>query len=602
MKPLVFVSLPASLAQEQLVKKFMAWMGAQTKTIVIDNRANAINQLLDDSIAGCSLAMSADTLTAMYEASPQPTRLRRFIEEYCAAVLVFGWDDSPQHGSTLTWLTDGAASRVTSSQEGREGEEEFHLPSAGRMFSRQLAGLGFSVGRNATQAAFELDNKISGVEAIMLANGHPAFICLKISSCQLFLLAGSEAPDVDEPMYAHRGIEEHYEQIIPFLIFLRSCFEQDSWHAPEKTARFIIDDPLLADRYGLMEYSTLFDSMRREKYGTSIAFIPWNYRRTSRQWAERLLGSEANLSICVHGCDHTNREFDSKDSVVLGQKARLALARMEKHQERTHLPFESVMVFPQGRFSTGAISALRANNYLAAVNTSCFPTDYVPTELRMADFLRPAITRFHGFPVFQRHYPQRPIDFAFDMLLGKPALLVEHHQYLGDGCKKLEEFVRVLHRIEPKLSWPTLTSQLMGSCWVRRHMIDSFDVQFFTKRFRLKNTESSKCNFQLEKIEPDASLIRAVLVDGRSMSFTSGEDRIRLDVEIEAGETKEIEVVDHNRPSTPARRSGISYSLGVLFRRELSEFRDNALSRHPKMLQATRDVAKRLKMTGDRKV
>jgi hypothetical protein len=601
MKPLIFVSPPASLAQEKLAKKFVAWMGAQTQTIVINIGSDPINQLLDECVAGCSMAMSAETLAAMHEASAQPTRLRRFIGEHCAAVLVFGWGDSPRHSSTLSWLTDGATSQVTPPQESKKGEEEFHLPSSGRAFSRQLASLSFSVGRKVTQQAFGPDNKITGVEAIMLANGRPAFIGLKIASCQVFLLAGPDAPDIDKPMSVHEGIEEYYDQIIPFLIFLRSCFEHDSWHAVESSARFIIDDPLLADRYGLMEYGALLGSMRREKFGTSIAFIPWNYRRTSRQWAERLSGSGANLSICVHGCDHTNREFDSADPVVLGHKAGLALTRMEKHRARTGMPFEAVMVFPQGRFSTSAISALRANNYLAAVNTSCFPTDHAPNEIRMADFLRPAITRFHGFPVFQRHYPQRPIDFAFDLLLGKPALIVEHHQYFGDGCQKLEEFVRALHRIEPKLSWPSLTSQLMGSCWRRRRTMDSFDVQFFTKRFRLKNSESIKCHFQLEKFEPDPSLIRTILVDGRAVSFTSDEDSVGFDAEVDTGETKEIELVDHHRPSPPAKRSGITYSFGVLFRRELSEFRDNTLSRHPKMLKATREVAKRLKMTGDRK-
>jgi hypothetical protein len=65
---------------------------------------------------------------------------------------------------------------------------------------------------------------------------------------------------------------------------------------------------------------------------------------------------------------------------------------------------------------------LRASDYLAAVNTSCFPEDCAPDDLRLGDLLRPAITRFHGFPIFQRHYPKRGIDSACDLFLGKPAL------------------------------------------------------------------------------------------------------------------------------------------------------------------------------------
>ena len=456
MKTLIFVSVAAPSVQEQQVQKFMAWMGARTKSIVIDNKVEPIRQLLDESIAGCSWVITAETLSSIHKASSQSVSLRRFYEEQCASLLVFGCSDPARHSEALAWLTGGVINQVASLAENRDTENVFHMSHAGQLFSRQLAGLSFSVHRKVFRKAFKLNAAPSSMEAIMLSQDEPAFISLKIGSCQLFLLAGSETPDIEEPVSRDKGIEENYDQIIPFLIFLRSTFGQRCWHGPRSTARFIVDDPLLADRYGLLEYSALFGSMHRENYGTSIAFIPWNYRRTSRPWADTFLNKNANLSICVHGCDHTNREFEASDAALLEVKAGLALTRMEKHRERTGLPFERVMVFPQGRFSTSAILALRANQYLAAVNTTCFPSDDVPERLRMADFLRPAITQFYGFPIYQRRYPKRLIDSAFDIFLGKPALLVEHHQYLGDGCKKLEEYVRAMHRIEPELSWPTL--------------------------------------------------------------------------------------------------------------------------------------------------
>jgi hypothetical protein len=598
MNPLIIALLAAPSAEEQRVRKFAEWMGVRTKSILIDDRADPLRQLLDVNAAGCCLAMSAETLACLYVSSKQPAHLRAFFEKECAALLVFHCGDRPQHDAPLSWLTRGAIRRMA---EGVDQKAVFQMPRAGQMFSRQLAGLTFSIGRRTSYPAFEPDACASGVEPIMLANHRVAFLCQTIGSCRLFLLAGSETPAIEEPLSRGKGIEQYYDQIIPFLIFLRSCFGDACWHAPKATARFIIDDPLLMDRYGLLDYKALLSSMSRIGYGTSIAFIPWNYRRTSRQWAASLLEKKANLSVCVHGCDHTNKEFDDFDRVILEDKARLALARMEKHEERTGLPFERVMVFPQGRFSTSAISALRANDYLAAVNTSCFPTDYVPDGLKMGDFLRPAVTRFSGFPIFQRHYPQNPIDFAFDMFLGKPALLVEHHQYLGDGCEKLEEFVEGLHRIEPELSWPSLTTQLADSCMMKASSADSFEVKFFTRRFRLKNTQTNKCNYLLEKDEPDASVIRTIQIDGQSVPFRSTEDIIQLELELESGQTRQIEIVDHPRPDTPAKRLGVTYSFGVLFRRELSEFRDNTLSRHPTMLKATREVAKRMKMTGDRK-
>ena len=135
---------------------------------------------------------------------------------------------------------------------------------------------------------------------------------------------------------------------------------------------------------------------------------------------------------------------------------------------------------------------------------------------------------------------------------------------------------------------------------IRRRSADSFDVQFFTRKFQLKNEQEGKYNFLLQKDEPDVSAVESVLVDGKPVPFESTESGIQLHVEADAGQSKYIEIVDRPRPIPQAKRSGVTYSFGVLLRRELSEFRDNTLSRHPGMLKVTREVARRLKMTGER--
>src|SRR5262249_22713089 len=151
----------------------------------------------------------------------------------------------------------------------------------------------------------------------------------------------------------------------------------------------------------------------------------------------------SSLSLCVHGCDHTSNEFASIDQKVLSQKAGLAIERMKRHQERTGLSFEEVMVFPQGRFSREAGMALRATEYLAAVNSSCFPTYGEGELLRIADFLRPAVTRFYGFPIFQRWYASHSlIDFAFALFLGKPALICTHHADFRDNGEQIAQLAR----------------------------------------------------------------------------------------------------------------------------------------------------------------
>jgi hypothetical protein len=273
---------------------------------------------------------------------------------------------------------------------------------------------------------------------------------------------------------------------------------------------------------------------------------------------------------------------------------------MERHKKRTGLPFERVMIFPQGRFSTSAMLALRANDYLAAVNTTCFPTNDGPEPLTIADFLRPAVTRFHGFPVFQRRYPRRLIDCAFDLFVGRPVLLVQHHEYFRDGYEQWEEFVNNLHKIEPALTWMTLSSQLMRSCMMRSVSDRSVEVQFFTRKFKLKNPRASQTGFLLAKHEPDSSAVSAVLVDGRSVPFSFKKDFLLLELQTDPGRVVNVEILDRPKLLTPARkRLGMRYTAGVSVRRALSEFRDNTLTRYPRLLEAATGLARKMRATGE---
>jgi hypothetical protein len=287
--------------------------------------------------------------------------------------------------------------------------------------------------------------------------------------------------------------------------------------------------------------------------------------------------------------------------MLLDRKAGLALERMERHETRTGLPFDRVMVFPQGRFSSDAMRALRGADYLAAVNSTCLPTDGQASHLTIGELLRPAVTRFHGFPVFHRRYPHRLVDSGFDLFLGKPALLVEHHQYFRDGYEQLEEFVTGLRNLEPALSWPTLSAQLAGSCLIRSISGAASEVQFFTRRFRLKNTHRERHRFRLSKHEPDLSVVRAVTVNGTDVPFACPDDRVGIELEVDPGQSVAVEILDRPSPTRRARSMGVIYGTGVFARRALSEFRDNTLSRHPGVLRAATRLARTLGVSGERR-
>jgi hypothetical protein len=124
-------------------------------------------------------------------------------------------------------------------------------------------------------------------------------------------------------------------------------------------------------------------------------------------------------------------------------------------------------------------------------------------------------------------------------------------------------------------------------------------VKFFTRIFVLENEQSTKARFHLEK--ENVTDVQAVFVDGEQAQFALDGTTLKLELELEPGQSRKIEVVDEPKQPVARRNFGLSYNVRVLLRRELSEFRDNSLSKHPGILQAAKRIAKSLRVTGDRK-
>ena len=60
-----------------------------------------------------------------------------------------------------------------------------------------------------------------------------------------------------------------------------------------------------------------------------------------------------------------------------------------------------------------------------------------------------------------RTYLRRPAesplaDFALDLLLEKPCLVVTHHQYYEQGLKPLQAAVESLNTLQPDMTWTNL--------------------------------------------------------------------------------------------------------------------------------------------------
>jgi hypothetical protein len=596
MKRLIIISSSHGATEDERLSELATFLGVSTETLRFEGNGDSASALLNQVRRGpCTLAMHIETLGLVYSALGPDITLQQLLDDRFQEILVYGVRDATETNEALRALTDGVIRGVIQQPI---NAVRYSFPREAREFSAQLAGQNWFINREHGVPTINVRPECGPVDTIMAANERPVFVRLRTGFCELFLFAGC-VPDLSAPVGRGAGPGDACIPLIPTLIFLRHCFSESCWHGDGATARLIIDDPLLKKIYGALNLETLKGSIEKLEYGASIAFIPWNYWRSSRRSAGRLVASESNLSICVHGCDHTNHEFRSGSSDVLMQKAALGIWRMEEHRKRVGVPFEDVMVFPQGQFSKAAIQALRSANFLATVNSTCFPTDSRPDDLTVADFIWPAVTRFSGFPLFQRRYPESAFEFALDLFLGKPAFIVEHHEYFRDGCREIEKFVSALQQIEPRLSWPGLSEQLMRCRMKRRRDDGSFETRFFTRRFQFMPGAAEQGLHWLSKCEPNPNRVESVLVDGRKVSFGFEQANLVFQVQAVPGQNRTVEIIDRPAPTAPIHNFGVIHNARVLMRRGLSEFRDDTLSRHQGLLKVAERMAKALKATSE---
>jgi hypothetical protein len=253
---------------------------------------------------------------------------------------------------------------------------------------------------------------------------------------------------------------------------------------------------------------------------------------------------------------------------------------MKSHRRLSGLDFDDVMVFPQGIFSTAAMSALKSCGYLAAVNSTAMPVD-PDYSFILRDLLQVAVTQFANFPLFIRHYPRDLPAIAFDLFLGKPALLVEHHSFFRNGYDALAETIEMLYRLEPRLQWANPATICSHTCWKRVAEDGNVHILFFTDRFRLCNETGRLQEYILLR----HGLLESgtvVTSNGRRLDVYEAEDSVKVRLSLNAGETAEIRIKKGQPEAVSASSSPrLRYHAGVLLRRGLSEFRDNYLDMNP---------------------
>jgi len=539
-------------------------------------------RLLTTKPAPCVI-VSGRSLAALFSDAAISREAAYSIFSEAASVLVFGVIDNPM-SAALGVLTNGLVSSVVACSR---PSASYQVSSSHREITREFTGLTFGAVNEDTDCGFILNRDDPAFSSLVSIAGRPIFGMLRKPESTLFLSACGQIVDLDSPTDGTVTARKYFSHLAPVLMFLKHVFKDRVWHNPNQCASLVIDDPLLRRSYGFLDYARLLEEMDGSGFCSTIAFIPWNYRRTDTAAAQLFRARGDRFDLCIHGCDHTGGEFASVNVEELHGRVRLATWRMREHEQRTGLPCTNVMVFPQGRFSAVSLGVLKSHNFLAAVNSTVKAEDLGNTHgLTLADMLSPALLKYSNFPLFSRRYPREIADFALDLFVGKPALLVEHHGYFKEGYDRVREFAAQLNALSPQLQWMGIGQVVQRSYLQRVVSPDKIECRIFANRQIVQNTQSTDAEVVMFKPEASDVSIKRVSVNGRPSSYRveDGYLQFHTRVSVDKPASVAIDYVPDQTFGTRVLDNSIQDDLKGFMRRHLSEFRDNYLSRHERLL------------------
>lgn len=496
----------------------------------------------------------------------------------CGSCYAYLDDDRARCEIALQSLVEGAKPSI---QDPPGGKVTLHISNQLAAFVGPMGGLSFSARLKPE------DGLVTGLPAvsdpratcIIAADNFPVFLKVRYNGASIFFCAASQIVDINEPV--RRGfydVKDHICSAVPLVMFIKSELREVAWHPQELSACLIIDDPLLKLKYGFCDFSKLRDLMRQNGFTTNVAFIPWNWRRTSPAAGKFFNNGSNQFSVSIHGCDHTADEFASTSSDVLRGKAQLALQRMQNHEQRTGIQHDLIMVFPQGAFSSICPEVLKECGFIAAVNTEIAPMDSENQRTRISDVWDVAIMTYGGFPIFTRRYPFHGLEnFAFDLLLGKPCLIVAHHDLFEDGGMALIDLIKRIQSLNGTLHWRPLGEVIRRACRLKTGQ-GKTHFSMYGGELLVDNDSDRTMEFTIRKRSGRDDLISKVLCEEKPIPWLVESDDITLSDSIGPYQKKLFRVI--YREAAPRRMAprSLRVRLNVAARRILSEIRDQYLS------------------------
>jgi hypothetical protein len=536
--------------------------------------------LRDGDVVAChgkyAIISSADCLAEAMQGIQGPGEAPLWLMR-AGTVYVYGFQNNDRSTKLLRFLTRNPQAKV---RPINAAETVMTITGECPEMCGPMSGMRVPITLRAPGCVCEVGLGGETFQSIVRTDGGEVFLGVTWAGVRFYLNMWGSMIDIDAPSTEYFDVKRFLGEAVPPVLYLKWAFRDAASRRVETNACLIVDDPPLKRRYGFLDFREALDLMDRHNFTTTIAFIPWNWRRTDPRTLSLFQNHPQRLSLVVHGCDHTASEFAVRSSALLNRKIGTSTRRMEYFQRRASIEVERVMVFPQGQFSPETGRALKLNGFVAAVNTEVAPAQRAVNETTIADLWNVAIMRYGTFPIFTRRYPNHGIEnFAFDALLGKPCLIAAHHDAFKDHARNLVDLVARLKELRWNLVWRPLGEVVRRSFTIRRLDDGTNVIRMFAGSLVLANPDAEALKTLLVKEEGDPDCVEAVWVNQTPVDFSVEGGCLRLRLTTLPGETALVRIAYRQEfePIMEEDRSGTNFKVAA--RRYLSELRDNYVSR-----------------------
>lgn len=460
--------------------------------------------------------------------------------------------------------------------------------------TRQLSDVGLPFPNQHT-SYFVLSARSSAREVLAVESQSitvPTFIEATLKQQEVFLLC-KMVPRVDaDSDWDASKVVNAFATVAPLMMFVKYSAGERGWHSPTYYANFTIDDPWLRESYGYVDYHNLLMEMEKHDFHTTIAFIPWNYERSDPAVVSLFRSHPDRFSIAIHGNDHDHKEFTNYQNKPLSAQVndiKQSLARMDRFQVLTGIPYDKVMIFPHSIAPEQTLGALKTYNFAATVNSSNVPQNSISTK-NLPENLRPVTLSFEGFPSISRYSTEAPVPKAYlaiNEFLGNPLLFYDHSDLFSKGIGAFDHVADEVNRLEPDTKWRSL-GEIVKHLYVVKIRNDSnFDVMAFSNNICLENTAVHNAIFYVQKREIGGQKLGSVTVNGEAYPYSLQGDQMNLNLAVPSGGTSCVAIQymnDLQLGSIDLRHD----SVVVYLLRMASDFRDIYLSKSSLGLVAIR--------------